>query len=133
MAEQEVSSRVNFNAAFEILENILTDFMFFQLARALKDLPTRLLTASKREREENIENVLSVLAHPSITESIVRGICKLLLLTFHRYTNSHSQNLVRRLVRALATQHAQWTFKYLIPPLYDAAGKHKLISAGYTN
>lgn len=131
MAEQEVSSRVNFYAAFEIFQNLPTDFVLFQLAKALKDLPTRIQTASKREREENIENVLSVLAHPSISESIVRGICKILLLTIPRYTNSHSQNLVRRLVQALATQHPEWTFKYLIPALHDTAAKHNLISARY--
>jgi len=101
-----------------------------QLAKALKDLPLRIQTASKKGRVETIENVEAVLSHPGITESIIRGICKTILLTIPRYNDSPSRSLVRRLVAGLAVNHPLETFKHLVPALQEYALKHKKISPG---
>lgn len=39
-------------------------YVSFQLAKALKDLPTRVQTASKKERREILQNVVNVLSNP---------------------------------------------------------------------
>lgn len=50
----------------------------FQLTRALRDLPVRIQTASKKERNAVLENVVAVLSNPGT--SIVHYIITKLLL-----------------------------------------------------
>ncbi|KAL0272371.1 UNVERIFIED_CONTAM: hypothetical protein PYX00_005366 [Menopon gallinae] len=100
-----------------------------ELSKALKDLPIRIQTSSRKERKVVIENVISVLSHPNITESIVRGICRVLLLTLTRYRDSTSQAYVRNLVKALVKCHRDAALKHLVLTLYDHASVHKNIVA----
>ncbi|KAJ8966633.1 hypothetical protein NQ314_003400 [Rhamnusium bicolor] len=96
-----------------------------ELATALKDLHYRIQTASLKERKEVIENVIFVLPNPGINESIIRGICKVLLLTLPRYRDSSSQLLVRNLITVLLEKHPETSIKCLTSVLLDFAAQHK--------
>lgn len=54
-----------------------------------------------------------------ITEPVVKGLCKVIHLTLLRYRDSWSRALVRDLICALATNHADWTIKHLATVLWD--------------
>lgn len=49
--------------------------ILFQLAKALKDLPNRVQTASKKERREILQNVVNVLSNPGKNRGKTRTIC----------------------------------------------------------
>ncbi|KAJ8872924.1 hypothetical protein PR048_026540 [Dryococelus australis] len=60
-----------------------------------------------------------------ITETIVRGICKVLVLMLPRYRDSTSQSYVRNLIVELVKLHGDWTMKHLTATLSDIANAHK--------
>ncbi|KAL1132575.1 hypothetical protein AAG570_010527, partial [Ranatra chinensis] len=91
------------------------------LAKALKDLPLRIQTASRSERKKVLQNVESVLSCPGFSEAVVRGLCKVLQMTLPRYRDVTSQSFVNSLIKALCTCHPDWTMKHLTPTLSDAA------------
>nr|CAD7392316.1 unnamed protein product [Timema cristinae] len=95
-----------------------------ELTKALRDLPIRIQTASRRERYEVLHNVEAVLSNPGISESIVRGLCKVLQLTLPRYRDSTSQSYVKRVIISLVKQHGDWTIKHLTANLTDIAVSH---------
>lgn len=67
----------------------------------------------------------SVIFVTGITEGIIRGICKVLLLALPRYRDSTSQFYIRNLIIALVKQHGDWTVKHLTSALSDIAAAHK--------
>ncbi|RZC38970.1 translational activator GCN1-like, partial [Asbolus verrucosus] len=113
------------------------------LAKALKDLPYRVQTASLKQRKEVIESVIDVLQNPgellsnkiphsyvnapilAINENIVKGICRVIQLTLPRYRDSSSQLLVRNLIVALLEKHSESAIKCLSLMLVDIASQHK--------
>ncbi|KAK6638077.1 hypothetical protein RUM44_008502 [Polyplax serrata] len=100
-----------------------------ELGKALKDWAVRIQTSSRNERKQTIESVISVLSHPNVTESIVRGISKVILLTLPRYRDGASRYYVRNLVRELCIRHKDWTFNHLVLSIFDYATTHKLLVA----
>ncbi|XP_044264698.1 eIF-2-alpha kinase activator GCN1-like [Tribolium madens] len=96
-----------------------------ELAKALKDLPYRVQTASLKQRKEVIESVIDVLQNPAINESIIKGICRVIQLTLPRYRDSSSQVLVRNLIVALLEKHSDFAIKCLTLMLMDIATQHK--------
>ncbi|KYB24626.1 Translational activator GCN1-like Protein [Tribolium castaneum] len=96
-----------------------------ELAKALKDLPYRVQTASLKQRKEVIESVIDVLQNPAINESIIKGICRVIQLTLPRYRDSSSQVLVRNLIVALLEKHSDFAIKCLTLMLVDIATQHK--------
>ncbi|KAJ9595704.1 hypothetical protein L9F63_013117, partial [Diploptera punctata] len=98
-----------------------------ELTKALRDLPVRIQTASKKERNALLQNVVAVLSNPGYTSvnGIIRGICKVLQLALPRYRDSTSQYYVRKLIIALVKQHGDWTMKHLTATLSDIASAHK--------
>nr|CAD7442358.1 unnamed protein product [Timema bartmani] len=95
-----------------------------ELTKALRDLPIRIQTASRKERYDVLHNVEAVLSNPGISESIVRGLCKVLQLTLPRYRDSTSQSYVKSVIISLVKQHGDWTIKHLTASLTDIAVSH---------
>jgi hypothetical protein len=96
-----------------------------ELAKALKDLPYRVQTASLKQRKEVIESVIDVLQNPALNDSIIKGICRVIQLTLPRYRDSSSQLLVRNLIVALLEKHSDSAIKCLLLMLVDIASQHK--------
>ncbi|XP_039292554.1 eIF-2-alpha kinase activator GCN1 [Nilaparvata lugens] len=95
-----------------------------ELSKALKDLPLRVQTSSRKNRNEILSNVASVLSHPGITENLVKGICKTLQLTLPRYCDGQSRSYVKNTISALIKEHPDWTMKYLTAILADSANQN---------
>ncbi|XP_066998088.2 stalled ribosome sensor GCN1 [Anabrus simplex] len=105
-----------------------------ELGKALRDLPTRIQTASIKERESVLRSVCGVLTNEGITEQIVKGICKVLLITLPRYRDSKSQSCVRNTIVALVKHHGDWTMKHLTAALSDVAASYRgLAPTDYTS
>lgn len=64
-----------------------------------------------------------------IIESIVKGICKVLLLTLPRYRDSSSRLLVRNCLVALLEKHSESSIKCLTSVLSDFATQYKNLVA----
>ncbi|XP_014216178.1 eIF-2-alpha kinase activator GCN1 [Copidosoma floridanum] len=102
-----------------------------ELTKALKDLPSRVQTASKNERRNILQNVVDVLSNPGINEKIVAGICKTISLTLHRYGDTASQSYVTNLIVALIKHHPQATIKHLTAVVSEQAVWHKNVIPTY--
>lgn len=100
-----------------------------ELAKALKDLPNRVQTASKKERREILQNVANVLSNPGINDKIVNGICKVVSLTLHRYKDGASQSYVRNLIVELIKQQPEATIKHMTTVISEQATWHKNVIA----
>lgn len=131
------------------VKSLSTYCVYFQLTKALKDLQYRVQTASLKERKEVIENVINVLINPGkyssanlriktgvyaavflgINENIVKGICRVLVLTLPRYKDSYSQQILRNLIVALLEKHSEVSIKCLISVLLDVATQQKNVVA----
>ncbi|XP_017884303.1 eIF-2-alpha kinase activator GCN1 [Ceratina calcarata] len=96
-----------------------------ELTKALKDLPNRVQTASKRERREILQNVVDVLSNPGINEKIVNGICKTVSLTLHRYKDTASQSYVKNLIEELLKTQPEATIKHMTNVIVEHATWHK--------
>lgn len=83
-----------------------------ELAKALKDLPNRVLNVSLAERPELFRNVSAVLPNPGINATIVRGICKVIGTTLTKYKDPSSQALVRDLLVELLKHHPDLTYEH---------------------
>lgn len=64
-----------------------------------------------------------------INESIVKGICKILLLTLPRYRDSSSRLLVRTCLVALLEKHTESSIKCLTSVLSDFTAQYKNLVA----
>ncbi|XP_058447618.1 stalled ribosome sensor GCN1 [Malaya genurostris] len=84
-----------------------------ELAKALKDLPNRVLNVSVEERPELFRNVIAVLPNPGINATIVRGICKVIGTTLTKFKDPSSQALVRELIVALLKEHPDLSYEHL--------------------
>ncbi|KMQ96025.1 translational activator gcn1 [Lasius niger] len=100
-----------------------------ELAKALKDLPNRVQTASKKERREILQNVVNVLSNPGINDKIVNGICKVVSLTLHRYKDSASQSYVKNLIVELLKKQPEATIKHMTTVISEQATWHKNVVA----
>ncbi|KAI4488580.1 hypothetical protein M0802_011470 [Mischocyttarus mexicanus] len=96
-----------------------------ELTKALKDLPNRIQTASKKERREILQNVVDVLSNPSINDKIVYGICKVLSLTLHRYKDTASQSYVKNVITKLLAEQPEATVKHMTSVIAEQATWHK--------
>uniref|UniRef100_A0AAG5CZ96 TOG domain-containing protein n=1 Tax=Anopheles atroparvus TaxID=41427 RepID=A0AAG5CZ96_ANOAO len=83
-----------------------------ELAKALKDLPNRVLNVPVEERPELFRNVIEVLPNPGINATIVRGICKVIGTTLTKYKDPESQALVKELLVAVLKQHPDLTYEH---------------------
>ncbi|XP_055638459.1 eIF-2-alpha kinase activator GCN1 [Toxorhynchites rutilus septentrionalis] len=83
-----------------------------ELAKALKDLPNRVLNSSVEDRPELFRNVIDVLPNPGINATIIRGICKVIGTTLTKYKDPASQMLVRDLIVALLEQHPDLAYEH---------------------
>ncbi|XP_058803320.1 stalled ribosome sensor GCN1 isoform X2 [Phymastichus coffea] len=102
-----------------------------ELTKALKDLPNRIQTASKNERRELFENVVTVLSNPGINEKIVGGICKSIPITLPRYNDTASQSYVKNLIVALIKNHFQVTVKNLTSIIVEQAAYYETLIPTY--
>lgn len=91
----------------------------------MKDIPFKIQTASLKERREVVEEIRNLLSTPGITEPAVRFVCRLLVLTLHRYRDSTSQSYIKSLVAHLAATHREWTLKALLPVLLEISEQLK--------
>ncbi|XP_011307361.1 translational activator GCN1 [Fopius arisanus] len=98
-----------------------------ELSRALRDLPNRVQTSSKKERQEIIQNVISVLSNPGLNEKIVSGICKVVSITLHRYKDTASQSYVRKLIVELLKHQPDATIKGMTGVIMEQAIWHQNI------
>ncbi|KAF7282220.1 hypothetical protein GWI33_003020 [Rhynchophorus ferrugineus] len=98
-----------------------------ELTNALKDLNLKIQTSSLKERKKVIDNVINVLSNPGINEAIVKGICRVISLTLHRYRDGKSQFFVRQLTIALINRYPAITSKCLISMFVDLANQFKNI------
>ncbi|XP_032513752.2 stalled ribosome sensor GCN1 isoform X1 [Danaus plexippus] len=96
-----------------------------EVLKRLKDIPFKIQTASLKERRGVIHEIQNVLSTPGITEPAVRFVCRVLLLTLHRYRDSTSQSYVKGLLACLASQHREWTVKSLLPILLEVSEQVK--------
>ncbi|KAL1494916.1 hypothetical protein ABEB36_010427 [Hypothenemus hampei] len=98
-----------------------------ELTGALKDLNIKVQTSSLSERKRVIENVIKVLPNPGITEGIVKGICRTVPLTIHRYRDSTSQSYIKKLIVALIEQHPEVSVKTFLGLFSELAAQFKNI------
>ncbi|XP_055603671.1 eIF-2-alpha kinase activator GCN1 [Uranotaenia lowii] len=84
-----------------------------ELAKALKDLPNRVLNVGVEERPELFRNVIAVLPNPGINATIVRGICKVIGTTLTKYKDQASQGLVKDLLVALLKEHPDLAYEHM--------------------
>ncbi|KAJ8723024.1 hypothetical protein PYW07_004204 [Mythimna separata] len=96
-----------------------------EVLKKLKDIPFKIQTASLKGRREVVEEIRNVLSTPGITEPAVRFVCRLLVVTLHRYRDSTSQSYVKGLVAHLAATHREWTLKGLLPVLLEVSEQLK--------
>ncbi|XP_030761834.1 eIF-2-alpha kinase activator GCN1 isoform X2 [Sitophilus oryzae] len=96
-----------------------------ELTSALKDLNLKIQTSSLKERKQVIDKVINVLTNPGMTESIIKGICRVIPLTLHRYRDGKSQYFVRLLICALIKKYPEVTTKCLIAIFTDLASQFK--------
>ncbi|KAF9795685.1 hypothetical protein SFRURICE_003878 [Spodoptera frugiperda] len=96
-----------------------------EVLKKLKDIPFKIQTASLKERREVVEEIRNLLSTPGITEPAVRFVCRLLVLTLHRYRDSTSQSYIKSLVAHLAATHREWTLKALLPVLLEISEQLK--------
>lgn len=66
-----------------------------------------------------------------MNESIIKGICKVLLLTLPRYKDSQSQQIIRNLIMNLVEKHPDTTIKTMVPLLLEVANRQKNIFTTY--
>ena len=97
-----------------------------ELAKALKDLPNRVQTASKKEWREIL---LPALSNPGVNDKIVNGICKVVLFILHRYKDSASQSYVKNLIVELIKQQPDATIKHMTTVISEQATWHKNVVA----
>ncbi|XP_034945471.1 eIF-2-alpha kinase activator GCN1 [Chelonus insularis] len=98
-----------------------------ELAKALKDLPNRIQTSRKKERQQIIQNVIHVLSNPGITEKVVIGLCKVISITLHRYKDTASQSYVKKLISALLNHHQDFTIKAMANIVVEQALWHQSV------
>ncbi|KAL4704513.1 hypothetical protein ACJJTC_007632, partial [Scirpophaga incertulas] len=90
-----------------------------EVLKILKDIPFKIQTVSLKERRDVVEEIKTILLNPAITEAVVRFVCRVLVLTLHRYNDSTSQYYVKELLSHLCTHHRDWTLRNLLPILFD--------------
>ncbi|XP_026682599.1 eIF-2-alpha kinase activator GCN1, partial [Diaphorina citri] len=100
-----------------------------QISAVLKDLPIRILTSSYNERKEIIHGIISIIDLPDITESIIKGVSKLLPSTLHSYRDQKSQGLVKSLIQSLLKHHPLWTSQHLSQAILNFASTYKSTNA----
>ncbi|KAI5695392.1 hypothetical protein M8J75_015865 [Diaphorina citri] len=100
-----------------------------KISAVLKDLPLRILTSSYNERKEIIHGIISIIDLPDITESIIKGVSKLLPSTLHSYRDQKSQGLVKSLIQSLLKHHPLWTSQHLSQAILNFASTYKLTNA----
>ncbi|XP_059612340.1 stalled ribosome sensor GCN1 [Phlebotomus argentipes] len=83
-----------------------------ELAKALKDLPNRVINVGVEERKPLIDNVITILSNPGINTTVVKGICRVIGTTLTKYRDPPSQALIRSLIVALVQQHNDWTLEH---------------------
>jgi len=83
----------------------------FQLTRALRDLPVRIQTASKKERSAVLENVVAVLSNPGTTIVALNCYCvnhmpnvdvlrnDESVLSFYQQCKGEGEDLVKNMTR----------------------------------
>ncbi|XP_012272971.1 eIF-2-alpha kinase activator GCN1 [Orussus abietinus] len=103
-----------------------------ELSKALKDLPNRVQTASKKERREILQNVIDVLSNPGINEKIIGGICKVVSITLHRYKDTASQSYIKNLIIALLKNQPDATVKHMTNAVTEQAVWHKNLVPTYS-
>ena len=76
-----------------------------------------------------IENISkhSIYHHADVPESVVKGICRVLLLTIPRYHQNSSRRLVLDLLKVLLEKHN--AIQFLSAVLADYAGQFKSTAA----
>ncbi|XP_066249177.1 stalled ribosome sensor GCN1 [Euwallacea similis] len=96
-----------------------------ELTSALKDLSIKVQTSSLKERRQVIENVIKVLPKPGVTEGVVKGICRVIPLTLHRYRDSASRSFIRQLIFSLINQHPEASVKCFTGLFIDLSSQFK--------
>lgn len=66
-----------------------------------------------------------------MNENIIKGICKVLLLTLPRYKDSFSQQIIHKLLGNLVQKHPETSIKTIISLLLDVANREKNIITTY--
>ncbi|KAI8435420.1 hypothetical protein MSG28_003727 [Choristoneura fumiferana] len=92
-----------------------------KVQKKLKDISFKIQTASLKGRREVVKEIQDVLSTPGITEPAVRYVCRVLMLTLHRYRDSTSQSYVKNLLAYLASSHREWTLRSLLPVLLEVS------------
>ncbi|XP_043189397.1 eIF-2-alpha kinase activator GCN1-like isoform X4 [Amphibalanus amphitrite] len=92
-----------------------------EIKALLKEIPGRIGSASLKERKHVFEQLEKAIKTAELPEPAVRGICKLLGSTLHRYHDHKSRALVAGAVRQLATTHGAAAGKHLPPVLAELA------------
>ncbi|XP_047988388.1 eIF-2-alpha kinase activator GCN1 [Leguminivora glycinivorella] len=90
-----------------------------EVQKKLKDISFKIQTASLKGRREVVKEIQDVLSTEGITEPAVRYVCRVLMLTLHRYRDSTSQSYVKSLLAYLASNHREWTLRSLLPVLLE--------------
>ncbi|XP_065343673.1 stalled ribosome sensor GCN1 isoform X1 [Cloeon dipterum] len=98
-----------------------------ELASALKDLPSRMQSASRKVRKATFQALVDVLKHPGF-ENVVKKLCKLMPSVLFRYEDSKSQAYVKQFLAELVKTHADAAVKGLAPVLLEVANNLNSIS-----
>lgn len=66
-----------------------------------------------------------------MNENVIKGICKVLMLTLHRYKDSRSQKITQKLICNLVEKYPETSIKTIISLLLDIANRQKNVIATY--
>merc|ERR1711928_86602 len=111
--------------------NIMGDTPLFN---ELKDLPLKLQSASSLDRQTLFKNLSDTLccSNSEVPEGLIRGVCRVLLLTLPRYTKNSSRKLVLDLLQGLLTHHNELTVQHLSASLNGYSSGYKDVASSAT-
>ncbi|KAI9565775.1 hypothetical protein GHT06_009568 [Daphnia sinensis] len=98
------------------------------LAKALKDLPLRIQSASYLERFQVFKALNDAFSDTSsdVSEGVIKGVCRVLIFTLPRYHKNSSRKLVQDFILTLLKHHNAPTVQHLSNTL-------AVYSTGYKN
>ncbi|KAK4018137.1 hypothetical protein OUZ56_000207 [Daphnia magna] len=104
------------------------------LAKALKDLPLRIQSASYLERFQVFKALNDAFSDTSsdVSEGVIKGVCRVLIFTLPRYHKSSSRKLVQDFILILLKHHNVPTVQHLSNTLAVYSTAYKNLASSET-
>uniref|UniRef100_A0A4W3H8T3 GCN1 activator of EIF2AK4 n=1 Tax=Callorhinchus milii TaxID=7868 RepID=A0A4W3H8T3_CALMI len=90
------------------------------MSDTLKRFAAKVTTSSVKERWQIMSELGSCVKEKDLPDSAVKGLCKLLCLTLHRYRDAKSRRALQSVIQQLAESHPEATTKHLLQCLQSS-------------